>query len=351
MMLRFFRKAKPEPHKGLDLPSVDENEKTEVKRSESGDGAEEIVVPPLTPPLLSPENIAQIALLVLLLVGGLGVWSWYRYAELNDLRQAEAKQHEVEIDSLVQVKHDLEAHLDRLELAFTDLSTENDTLARRLATTTNIIAEKETTIQEIKSQNVRNEAALRAQVQRLQTIKDRYETIITVLDQKNAVLSAENARLRGVTDSLFLEISSLGKQLEEQIRKTLKAEFKATGFRMEMERKNDKPTIRAKRTRELKVFFELNRVPPSYQGNQHLYLVITDDKGVPISSDTPIEATVATEKGPLAIVAQASQLQNVIENQRVEMVYKLEDRLKKGTYVVTVYSEKGPLGVVSFRLT
>lgn len=207
--------------------------------------------------------------------------------------------HEVEIDSLVQVKVDLEAHLDRLQVAFANLSTENDTQAQRLATTTNIVAEKEATIQEIKSQNVREEAALRAQVQRLQTIKDRYETIITVLDQKNAVLSAENARLRGVMDSLFFEISELGKQLEAQIRKTLSAEFRATGFRMEMEHRNDKPSIRAKRTRELELLFELNRVPPSYEGNQNLYLVITDDKGTPIPSDRPIEATVTTEKGDL----------------------------------------------------
>jgi hypothetical protein len=53
----------------------------------------------------------------------------------------------------------------------------------------------------------------------------------------------------------------------------------------------------------------------------------------------------------VAIEAQASQLQNVIDNQRVEMLYKLEERLKKGSYVVAVYSDKGPLGVASFRLT
>jgi len=351
MLGRFFRKAKPEPHTGLNLPSVDENEKTEIKRSKTAEAPVNIVVPPTEPPLLTPKNIALMAILGMLLISSLGIWSWYRYNALDELRQTEAKLHEVEIDSLVQVKVGLESYLDRLQVAFADLSTENDTLAQRLATTTNIVAEKEAAIQEIKSQNIREEAALRAQVQRLQSIKDRYETIITVLDQKNAVLSAENARLRGVTDSLYLEISELGKQLEAQIRKTLSAEFKATGFRVEMERRNDKPTIRAKRTRELKVLFDLNRIPPSYQGNQNLYLVITDDRGTPIPSDKPIEVSITTEKGSLGIVAQASQLQNVIENQRVEMVYKLEDRLKKGTYVVTVYSEKGPLGVVSFRLT
>jgi hypothetical protein len=255
------------------------------------------------------------------------------------------------LDSLLTVKMGLETNLDQLQTDFTELSSENDTLAKRLARTTNIVAEKEAAIIEIKRLNSREEKALREQIQRLQTLKDRYETIIAVLDQKNARLMEENARLRGTNDSLFMEISDLGRQLEAQIRQTLSAKYKATGFRLEMERRNDKPTIRAKRTRELKVFFELNNVPVSYQGNQALYMVITNDRGVSIPSNNPIDATVKTEKGIIEITAQMTQLQNVIDNQHVELSYKLEDRLKKGTYLVSVYSEKGLLGVASFRLT
>jgi hypothetical protein len=252
---------------------------------------------------------------------------------------------------LLQIKAGLESHLDQLQASFTDLSAENDTLAQRLAISTNIVAEKEAAIQEIKSQNVREETALRAQVQRLQTITDRYETVIAVLNRKNAALTAENAQLRSTTDSLFMEISDLGLKLEAQIRQTLSAQFKATAFRLEMERRNDKPTIRAKRTRELKVSFELNRVPFSYQGNQQLYLAITDDKGRPIASANPIQASIKTDKGSVAIIAQATQLQNIIDNQRIQLSYKLEDRLKRGTYIVSVYSDNGLLGVASFRLT
>jgi hypothetical protein len=79
-------------------------------------------------------------------------------------------------------------------------------------------------------------------------------------------------------------------------------------------------------------------------------LAITDDKGIPIPIKNPIQATIKTEKGSVAIIAQATQLQNVIENQRISLSYKLDDRLKKGTYIVSVYSEKGLLGVASFRL-
>jgi chromosome segregation ATPase len=351
MLGSFFRKPKSGSQTGLDLPPVNKEERTEIAHLKTGQkDAGEIVIPPRKKPLLSAENIALISILLLFIAGALGIWSYSRYHEIKAIRETELVQHEVVLDSLEDVKLGLEEHLDELEEAFTDLRSDNDTLATRLATTTNIVAQKEALIREIKAKNTRDEKALREQVQQLQTVVDRYETIIRVLDQKNAALTAENARLRGVTDSLSEEISELGLRMEAQIRKTMSAQYKATGFRVELERRNDKPTTRARRTRELKIYFDLNQVPRNFQGNQKLYLVITDDLGRPVASERPIDVSIPTERGPVAIVAQASQLQNVIDNQRVEMIYRLEERLKKGTYVAAVYSDKGPLGAASFRL-
>lgn len=351
MLGKFFRKPEANQHFELDLPNVDKDKKTQVAHQHPPTEEDaEIVVAPRKEPLLTPENIALMAVILLLLLGGLGIWSWMRYDNLSSIRQVESQQHEVVLDSLAQVKLALENQLDQLESDFSILRSENDTLANRLELSTNIIAAKEVAIQEIKSQNIREEGALRVQVQRLQTLKDRYETIIDVLSQKNTALTAENARLRGEADSLTSQISELGRQLEAQIRQTLSAKYKATAFRVEMERKNDKLTLRARRTRELKVSFELNNVPASFQGNQQLYMAVTDDKGIPIPMDNPIQTTIKTEKGNVAIIAQATRLQNVIENQHILLSYKLDDRLKKGTYVVSVYSEKGLLGVASFRL-
>lgn len=352
MLGSFFRKPKSSPQVSLKLPEVDAEEHTEIANPHPLVAGQDLVsMQPPKQPVLTTENIALIGVLLLLVMGTLAGWGWMRYHALSKLRQAEQQQHELVLDSLQQVKTSLETNLDHLQTEFSELSTENDTLAHRLATTTNIVAQKEAAIQEIKSQNLREEKALREQVQRLQSIKDRYETIIAVLDQKNTVLERENARLRGANDSLYMEISDLGLKLEAQIRQTLSAKYKASAFRLDLVRRNDKPTIRAKRTRELRVSFELNRVPEMYQGNQRFYLVITDDRGIPISSPNAMEASINSERGNVQILAQSTQMQNVIDNQHVEMIYKLEDRLKKGTYLVSVYSEKGLLGVASFRLT
>jgi hypothetical protein len=338
----------------LDIPNIHQEDRSEIARPKFGQDLPPevpLTVQPTKQPLLTPENIALISILLLLVTGTLGIWSYYRYHDIKAIRAVEQKQHEVVVDSLSEVKAGLEKHLDDLESAFTDLRTENGDLANRLAVTTKVVEQKDALIKSIKAQNTRDEKALREQVQQLQTVVDRYETIIRVLDQKNAVLTAENNRLKGVTDSLTEEISDLGLRLESQIRRTMSAQYKATGFRIELERRNDKLTQRASKARELRIFFNLNQVPRNFQGNQKFYLVISDDFGRPIPCENPIYVSIPTDRGPVAIEAQASQLQNVIDNQRVEMLYKLEERLKKGSYVVAVYSDKGPLGVASFRLT
>ncbi len=338
----------PDSHTGLHLPHVEKGLHSEIAHLHTSvEPGEPIIIPPAKRPLLSAENIALLAIIFMLLSAGLGVWSW---SELTENRTSQARQQAVMVDSLLQVKSGLESNLDQLERSFSNLSADNNWLSEQLATATNIIAEKDSVIQAVKGQQVRNEAALRAQVQRLQTVKDRYEAVIAVLNQQNADLTAENGRLHGATDLLSAQVSELGQQLEAHIRRNLLAQYKATAFRVELTRRNDKLTVRARRTRELNIIFELNSVPPNYQGNQQLYLVITDDQGRPIASKNPVQTTLRTNKGPLAIVAQATQMQNVMESQQIVLAYALEDRLKRGTYIVSVYSEKGLLGVASFRL-
>lgn len=346
-MLGFSRKPDPKQHFELNLPSVEKDQHSEIANPHTlADRADEIIIPPAKPPFLSAKNIALISVILLILFAGLGIWSWSRLGSLQKVRQAETQQHEFVLDSLLQVKSSLETRLNQLEVDFSDLRVGNDSLAQDLVEAIDMVAEKETIIQE----NVREENALRKQVQHLQTLKDRYETIIAVLNQKNAVLTAENELLRGTSDSLSMQVSELGKRLESQIRQTQSAQYKATSFRVELERRNDKLSVKARKIRELKISFDLNNVPLPYRGNQQLFLVITDDRGLPVVSKNPIQETIITETGNVPIVAQATQFQNIIDNQRIVLNYALEERLKKGTYVVSVYSDKGLLGVASFRL-
>lgn len=291
--------------------------------------------------------------ILLLLSAALGWFFWQKSRTMI----SESKERQIALDSLTQVKFDIEKELDSLSLAYSNLRTENENLQGKVANTAALVEQKEIAIKQIKSSSAKNLGELRKQVEDLQKAKTEYETIITVLRQENQQLreenerlSGENAQLKGEKEQLSGQVTDLAKQLEDQIRKTQSATFKATSFRVEVERRNDKLTAKARRARELLISFDLADVPQSYQGPQKIYLVVTDDKANPIASKNPTKATVYAPTGPVEILAQ--QVKNVVlePTQRLSFVHQLEDKLKSGNYVVAIYCDKGLLGASSFRL-
>lgn len=291
---------------------------------------------------------------LLLLAAGLGFFFWQKSKNyLIENQKLEAERKELET-----VKLALESQLDSLASDYSNLRTENENLQGRVTSTAALIAQKEVQIQQIKSTSAKDLQSLRDQVANLEKTKIEYETIITALrtenedlKKENTRLTGENAQLKGANTELSGQVQDLAKQLEDQIRKTQSATFKATSFRVELERRNDKLTTKARRAREIFVSFDLADVPQTYQGQQKLYLVITDDKGTPIISQAPTKATVYPPSGPVEITAQQVK-DAILENtQRLSFTYKFDERLKSGNYVVAIYCDKGLLGAASFRMS
>ncbi len=295
-----------------------------------------------------------IVTVLLLLSAVLGWFFWNRSQNVMRERKAEQEQYAELLKQKTQIEHDL----DSLSVSYSDLRTENETLQGKVTSTAAIVEQKEIVIQQIKSSNAKDLAALKAQVENLQKAKTEYETVIMVLKGENETLRNENQRLTGENETLRGEkmeladkVSGLAQQLEDQIRKTQSATFKATSFRVEIERRNDKLTTRARKARELMVSFDLADVPQQYQGPQKLYMVITDEKGNPIPTDNPVKATVYAPTGPVEIMAQQVKAVVLEGTQRLSFVHKFDDRLKAGNYVVAIYCDKGLLGASSFRLS
>lgn len=284
--------------------------------------------------------------LLLLFSAALGWFFWQK----SQVVQAESKQREAILDSLTQVKLDLQRELDSMSVDYSSLRTENENLQGRVTNTAALIEQKEIVIKQIKKEAAKDEDALRKQVAGLEKIKTEYETIITVLRQENLQLREDNQRLTEANTQLQGQVADIAKQLEDQIRKTQSASFKATSFRVDVERRNDKLTARARQARELLISFDLADVPQAYHGPQKLYLTITDEQGNPIATENPIKATVYAPTGPVDI--QAQQVKQVVleTTQRLSFVHKLEDKLKAGNYVAAIYCDKGLLGASSFRL-
>jgi FtsZ-binding cell division protein ZapB len=291
--------------------------------------------------------------ILLALAAGLGFFFWTKSKNYI----AENQKMELERNTLEKEKSNITKSLDSLSAAYADVRTENENLQGKLTSTAALIQQKEIVIHQIKDANAKDLATLKIQVEDLRKAKIEYETIITTLKgeneqlkQENSRLTGENIQLKGTNTDLNGQVKDLAKQLEEQIRKTQSAVFKATSFKVELERRNDKLTIKARRARSILVSFDLADVPQQYQGAQKLYLVITDEKANPIQSTNPVKATVYAPTGPVEIQSQLVKAVVLEKTQRESFTYKFDEKLKSGNYVVAIYCDKGLLGASSFRL-
>ena len=300
------------------------------------------------------SRVYGIIIAVLLLLSALlGYYLWQKSKTL----MAEKERQELEIKTLEKQKDQIAKSLDSLSSAYSDLRTENESLTSRIASSAQLVQQKESAIKELSATSTKELDALRAQVEELKKAKAEMEAIVTVLRTENAQLKGENVRLteengqlKTDKDQLAGQVTDLAKQLEEQIRKTQSATFKATSFKVELLRK-DKTTGRARRARDLQVNFDLVDVPQTFQGVQTLYLVVTDENGKPVASANPIKKTIQAPAGPVEIISIQSKQVNIASNQRLNFNYKLEEKLKAGNYVVAIYCDKGLLGAASFRLS
>ncbi|MBL7804956.1 MAG: hypothetical protein JNL02_14545 [Saprospiraceae bacterium] len=280
-------------------------------------------------------------------------WFWSKYRNLAEENTGQGQR----IESLMAEKEQLDRQLDSLNAAYNFVRLENDSLQGAVARSEHIVVEKLSQLEQLRKKNTRDIKELRAQVAALQQAKTELETVVTLLRTENEQLKAENERLageneqlRGQNTELGQQVSELSQKLEDQIRKTHSAKFKASAFRVEVERRGEKLTTKARKVRNLTVSFDLADVPEAFQGPQKLYLVIADDRGAPIASANPIKATVDAPSGAVQIVAQQAKAVALGPTQRLSFSYKLDEKLKKGSYVAAIYCDKGLLGVSSFRL-
>jgi regulator of replication initiation timing len=277
------------------------------------------------------------------------VLGWFFWEKSKNIL-AEKERIEAERQVLLVQKAAIAHSLDSLSRAYSDLRTENENLQGKVTSSAVVVEQKEAAIQEIRTQAAGTIEELRGQVATLERVKAEYETILTLLREENAQLKDENQRLAGENRQLTGRLAEVGRQLEDQIRKTQSASFKASSFRVEVERRNNKLTTRARPARELQVVFDLADVPTAFQGPQKLYLSITDDQGRPIRSANPAQTMIQAPSGPINIFAHQVKPVDLETTQRLSFTYKFDDRLRAGVYVVAIYCDQGLLGVHSFRL-
>lgn len=280
-----------------------------------------------------------------------------RHSVSNNLEATSAER-----DSLLIARNNLERELDSLSTAFQTALTENDSLRGSMSDMEKLIAEKDALVQKIRAQSSNSTTAIRREINQLRQIRGELEGAMAELQAENEVLRADNQRLTDENTQLTTEKGQLTTQvadmqkfnstLQDQVAKLTRAGVKASAFRVDVERRSDKLTTKARRTREIGITFDLIDLPDEFQGTHTLYLVLTDVNGALLPSNgTNAKASIPTPNGtPLEIVAQQAKEVDLGASQRLSFTYPIEEKLKAGTYVATVYADFGILGSSSFRL-
>ncbi len=267
-----------------------------------------------------------------------------------------------ERDELLIERTNLERDLDSLQNVLQLASAENDSLEGSLSELQSLIEEKNALVTRLRAQSANTAKGLQNEINQLRQLRGELEGAIGQLQEENETLRTENQRLtaeneqltteRGQLTSQVEDLNKFNQTLQDQVAKLTRAGIKASAFRVDVETRSDKLTAKARRTREIAITFDLVDLPEEYQGEHTLYLVLTDVNGALL----PIEGTMTSANIPtpsgnaLQIQAQQTKDVNLSRVQRLSFNYPVEDRLKAGTYVATVYADFGILGSSSFRL-
>jgi len=261
-----------------------------------------------------------------------------------------------EISDVQGLKAELEQQVRELEGKYSDLANENESLKGSVKNAKSEIYKRRNVITQLKEDMAAKDgemASLRSQISSLMGVKSQLESEITSLKTENASLKQENQKLVAdlrVSKEEKAELSRLNATIQEEVANLTLDNFKANGFTVEVEKGNTKATSKSRLAKKVSVSFDLVGVPEKYQGVRDLYLVITDESGIPIKKTNPIATTVSLNGQTTDIMAISTQSIDIAESQRLNFVHDLEEKLKKGFYRASVYSNIGLLGSSSFRL-
>lgn len=295
-------------------------------------------------------TILAVILGLLLLISG---WWGYQQSQERTNLLVQNEQMNAQLDDLESLKGDLEQEIDSLAEAYEVLASENETLQGSLTEAEDRASKNASAIRRLRGQNAAELNNLRGEIQQLLAVKAELESNINNLQLENDSLRTRTGVLEqdlNVAREENSALNTLNATIQDELKALTLANFKASAFQVELERKSSKVTSKSRRARRIRVTFDLTNVPEEYQGTRSLYLVITDETGTPIKTSNPIQASAVVNSQKMDLIAVKAKDVNVEGNQRLSFTHDLEEKLRAGYYRASVFTDIGLLGATSFRL-
>lgn len=275
----------------------------------------------------------------------------------KDVRKAEAQK--TEIDSLIQVRSNLESELNSLNLQFSAITMENDSLKGTVTGMQEALAKKDQQLRWAQRKAATDAKELKEEIEMLRTTKSDLSMLVDSLSQENTSLKANNAELteqlavsmekNTVLEGQVGQLENVNKMLEDRTALLASTSFKASAMQVDVVTRRDKSTIKAGRVDRLKLSFDLVDIPEEYHGEQGLYLTITDANMKPIAEGGE---KVRVGMGQQAVVIEPveKKVVNIGPSQRLEFTYNITEKLEKGFYILSIYADKGLVGSTMYQL-
>lgn len=298
------------------------------------------------------QGLIILAIVLGLILLGSVIWGWGESREKKKL-QIENKVLGNEIKDLTVLRDELSVEVDSLQSAYSILAKENESLQSSLEDAEKEIAKKTVAVRNVQRRNINEINGLRAQIEELLADREGLENSIVLLQAENDSLKIRTGVLEKdlyQAKADYQQLAALNKVIEDELRKLTLANFKASAFQVEIEKKSSRVTAKASKARRAVVTFDLADVPSKYQGIRPLYLSITDRNGNPIQATNPIRVSVDANGQTVELIAVESKNVNITDGQRLTFQHELDSKLRKGYYRVSVYTDIGLLGSSTFRL-
>ncbi len=302
------------------------------------------------------RTVVILAVLLLLSLIGLG-WFWTKSSRL----QGENTGFETQVDSLSTLKYDLLDNIDSLQTAYQLIIAKNDSLGVSLEDALQTVAGQNEQLKSLKRQNSNDKKGLLQQINQLRALKSELEGNIGQLIEENESLRQENSELTEQVETATKrnqeladkssKLESANLALQSDLSQLRAKSVRASGFLVDLQTRSSKTTSKSGRVRNLSIAFDVVDVPQEHQGTHTLYLVITDANGNPIASDNPVRKRIEANGMVAEIIAQQAKEVTLEESQRLNFNYPISEKLKRGTYQVSIYSDLGLLGSSNVKVT
>lgn len=296
--------------------------------------------------------IIAVVLLAIALIGSL-VWGSKNSGTVDKL-QSQKMAVEASLEDMTELRDELAGEVETMMSQYDELATENTRLNGELAESQDALGQAQSAVSRAK-RNAANELnAIRAQIEELQQAKASLQGNMDMMIAQNDSLRMQIGVLEGdlaiATENntiLMQDNDAKG----EQINNLTYQSFKATSFQVSPEVKRGNATSKAGRTRRITASFDLSDVPTVFQGKRPVYLVITDQDGVPIPRTDYIQTTIRPlDAQPHDIMAVEAREEDLGASQRLTFSHELENKLDAGNYTISAYTDIGFLGSSTFRL-